>query len=33
MLGPIIGGYMTELYDWRWVFFVVVPFGVIALFG
>jgi DHA2 family multidrug resistance protein len=24
---------MTELYDWRWVFFVVVPFGVLALLG
>jgi MFS transporter, DHA2 family, multidrug resistance protein len=33
ILGPTIGGYMTELYNWRWVFFVVVPFGVIALFG
>jgi DHA2 family multidrug resistance protein len=31
ILGPTIGGYMTELYDWRWVFFVVAPFGVIAL--
>ena len=26
ILGPTIGGYMTELYDWRWVFFIVVPF-------
>ena len=33
ILGPTVGGYMTELYNWRWVFFVVVPFGVIALFG
>ena len=33
ILGPTVGGYMTELYDWRWVFLVVVPFGVIALFG
>jgi DHA2 family multidrug resistance protein len=24
---------MTELYNWRWVFFVVAPFGVLALFG
>jgi MFS transporter, DHA2 family, multidrug resistance protein len=33
ILGPTIGGYMTELYNWRWVFFVVAPFGVVALFG
>jgi DHA2 family multidrug resistance protein len=33
ILGPTVGGYMTELYDWRWVFFVVAPFGVIALLG
>jgi DHA2 family multidrug resistance protein len=33
ILGPTIGGYMTELYDWRWVFFVVAPFGVLALLG
>jgi MFS transporter, DHA2 family, multidrug resistance protein len=33
ILGPTIGGYMTELYNWRWVFFVVAPFGVLALFG
>ena len=24
---------MTELYNWRWVFFVVAPFGVLALLG
>ena len=33
ILGPTLGGYMTELYDWRWVFFVVAPFGVVALLG
>lgn len=33
ILGPTIGGYMTELYNWRWIFFVVVPFGVIAFAG
>ncbi len=33
ILGPTVGGYMTELYDWRWIFFVVAPFGVVALFG
>ena len=31
ILGPIIaptlGGYLTETYSWRWVFFMIVPFG------
>ena len=25
--GPVIGGYITELFDWRWVFFLGVPLG------
>ncbi len=29
--GPILGGYLTENFDWRWVFFVNVPVGVMAL--
>lgn len=35
MLGPIIaptlGGYITEAYSWRWVFYMILPFTVIAL--
>lgn len=31
ILGPIIGGYLTENYNWRWVFYVNVPLGAIAL--
>jgi len=34
ILGPIIaptfGGYLSELYGWRWVFFMIVPFGIAA---
>jgi len=33
MLGPVIGGYLTDLYNWRWVFFVNLPFGIIAVIG
>jgi MFS transporter, DHA2 family, multidrug resistance protein len=29
--GPILGGYLTENFDWRWVFFVNVPVGLMAL--
>jgi MFS transporter, DHA2 family, multidrug resistance protein len=30
ILGPTLGGYLTELYNWRWVFFVNLPFGILA---
>jgi DHA2 family multidrug resistance protein len=30
-LGPALGGVLTDNLDWRWVFFINVPFGVIAL--
>lgn len=33
MLGPTIGGYLSEVYSWRWVFFMIVPVGVAALIG
>jgi DHA2 family multidrug resistance protein len=33
ILGPTLGGYLTDLYDWRWVFFINVPFGIIAVVG
>lgn len=29
--GPVVGGFLTELLDWRAVFFVNVPFGLLAL--
>jgi MFS transporter, DHA2 family, multidrug resistance protein len=28
VLGPIIGGWLTDNYDWRWCFYVNVPIGV-----
>ena len=33
VLGPILGGWLTENYSWRWVFYVNVPFGVLAALG
>lgn len=33
VIGPTIGGYLTESYSWRWVFYVSVPIGIIALAG
>lgn len=29
--GPIIGGLITEAFGWRWVFFINLPIGVIAI--
>lgn len=31
IVGPVLGGYLTENWDWRWVFFVNVPVGVVCL--
>ncbi len=28
VLGPVLGGYLTDNYDWRWVFYVNVPVGI-----
>jgi DHA2 family multidrug resistance protein len=33
VLGPILGGWLTASYSWRWVFFVNVPIGVAAAAG
>lgn len=29
-LGPLVGGVLTDALDWRWVFFINVPFSIIA---
>jgi DHA2 family multidrug resistance protein len=31
--GPILGGWLTENYSWRWVFYINVPFGVVTAVG
>ena len=33
ILGPTLGGYLTELYNWRWVFYVNLPFGILSIVG
>ncbi len=33
ILGPTLGGYLTDVYNWRWVFYVNVPFGIAAVTG
>ncbi len=33
ILGPSLGGWLTEYYSWRWVFYINLPFGLLAWFG
>ena len=33
ILGPTLGGYLTEHFTWRWVFYVNLPFGILAVLG
>jgi DHA2 family multidrug resistance protein len=33
ILGPTLGGYLTAHFNWRYVFFVNLPFGIIAILG
>ena len=30
LIGPALGGVLTDQLSWRWVFFVTVPFGLIS---
>jgi DHA2 family multidrug resistance protein len=33
ILGPTLGGWLTEYYSWRWVFYINLPFGLLAWLG
>jgi DHA2 family multidrug resistance protein len=33
IIGPALGGYLTDYYNWRWVFYINLPFGVLAAIG
>lgn len=31
ILGPVLGGWLTDSYSWRWVFYINIPVGIISL--
>jgi DHA2 family multidrug resistance protein len=31
ILGPVVGGWLTDNYSWRWVFYINVPFGIASV--
>jgi len=33
IIGPTLGGWLTETLNWRWVFFINIPFGVLTFLG
>ncbi len=33
ILGPTLGGWLTEYYNWRWVFYINVPIGIATFLG
>lgn len=33
VLGPVLGGWLTDAFDWRWVFLINLPIGIVGLFG
>ncbi|HTW87505.1 MAG TPA: DHA2 family efflux MFS transporter permease subunit, partial [Candidatus Binataceae bacterium] len=32
VVGPTLGGWITDNYDWRWIFFINIPIGILSLF-
>jgi MFS transporter, DHA2 family, multidrug resistance protein len=30
-VGPVLGGWLTDNYNWRWIFFINVPVGIVSL--
>jgi MFS transporter, DHA2 family, multidrug resistance protein len=31
ILGPVIGGWLTDAYSWRWIFYINIPVGIVSL--
>ena len=33
VIGPALGGYLADIYSWRWAFYVIVPIGFLSFIG
>jgi DHA2 family multidrug resistance protein len=33
VIGPALGGWLTDDYNWRWVFYINLPVGALATLG
>jgi DHA2 family multidrug resistance protein len=31
ILGPVVGGWLTDSYSWRWVFYINIPVGILSI--
>src|SRR6202166_4362111 len=31
ILGPVLGGWLTDSYSWRWVFYINIPVGILSI--
>ncbi|WP_210490040.1 DHA2 family efflux MFS transporter permease subunit [Microvirga antarctica] len=32
IFGPVLGGFITTYFDWRWIFFINIPIGILGIF-
>ena len=33
LIGPVLGGWLTDNWSWRWVFFINLPVGIVSFLG
>ncbi len=33
VVGPVLGGWLTDSYSWRWIFYINIPFGLLAMWA
>jgi DHA2 family multidrug resistance protein len=33
VVGPVLGGYLTDTYSWHWIFLINIPIGILTFFG